>query len=221
MLTPTEDVLPRLLRSSPRGGGRGRRPRRESTGSDSHQWGTRASAPADCAENVRLLARAFNDQVRQPLRSPSVTGRALQSTLAIAKRLERRRRPVDGKEQPLTRDALRSATPRSRNSIPEPATRSLTVLETSTSPGSASAATQADMHGYAADFAADKFTFAGVEAGAHVEAKFLHRRGDRAGAADRACWPVERGEEAIPSSVDLRPTESRELPPNQCVMLLE
>src|ERR671922_708082 len=40
---------------------------------------------------------------------------------------------------------FRSATPRSSNPIPDPATRSLTVLETSTSPGAASAATRAPM----------------------------------------------------------------------------
>ena len=74
------------------------------------------------------------------------------------------------------------------------------------------------MHSYAADFAADKFTFAGVEAGAHVEAKFLHRRGDHERSGSRVL--ARRTRRSIPSSVDLRPTESRELPPNKCVMLL-
>ena len=42
---------------------------------------------------------------------------------------------------------FRWCSPRSSNSIPVPATRSLTVLETSTSPGCAFAATLAPVHG--------------------------------------------------------------------------
>jgi hypothetical protein len=50
---------------------------------------------------------------------------------------------VDGIEPPLAGHALSSCVPRSSNSIPEPATRSLTVEETSTSPAEADDAIRA------------------------------------------------------------------------------
>src|SRR5207245_11122599 len=60
---------------------------------------------------------------------------------------------------------LRVRRPRSSNWIPDPATRSLTVPETSISSGLASAATRAPIWTDPADLAVDELALAGVQAG--------------------------------------------------------
>src|SRR5436309_410353 len=116
---------------------------------------------------------------------------------------------------------LSSATPRSSNWIPEPATRSLTVLETSTSPGSAWDATRAPVDCDARNLAVDELAFTGVQAGAHVEAETADRLRDRTRAADRTRGAVERREEAVAGSVDLDTAITRELSTHELVVLLE
>src|SRR4029450_10716924 len=98
-------------------------------------------------------------------RSMWVLGRVRRSLVLPGRapaKLERRRRPVDGKEQPLTRDA------------PEVGDATLAELDSGTRDQILDGARDEhlpgfrfgcdagpDMHGYATDFAADKFTFAG------------------------------------------------------------
>src|SRR5437899_9899961 len=101
--------------------------------------------------------------------------------------------------------------PRSRNPIPEPATRSLTVLETSTSPGAAWAATRAPM------WTAMPPTFPSISSHspvwrpARTSMPSSHAIRDRAGAADRPSGAVEAGEESVPGRVELLPAEAGEL----------
>ena len=88
--------------------------------------------------------------------------------------------------------------PRSAKPSPEPATRSLTVLETSTSLAAALRRhAGADVDGDAADVVADQLALARVEAGADLEPERADGVADRAGAADRAGRPVEGREEAV------------------------
>ena len=100
---------------------------------------------------------------------------------------------------------LSSCAPRSSKSIPEPATRSFTVLETSTSPALRQRAdARADVHGHPADVVAHDLALAGVQAGAHVDAE---RRTARCAIARAqriaARRTVERGEEAVAHRLDL------------------
>ena len=91
-------------------------------------------------------------------------------------------------------------------------TRSRSVLETSTSFGSRKRADAGtDVHGDAADVVAAEFAFAGVKAGAHLDAQRLHRVTNCHGAADRSLWAVERREEAVAGGVDLAAAETRQL----------
>ena len=107
-------------------------------------------------------------------------------------------------EAPLAGTPLSSALPRSSNSSPEPATRSLTVLETSTSPGPADVGDPgADVDGDAADLPVEELALAGVEPGAELDAERLDGLPDRLRAADRARRPVEAREEAVARGVDL------------------
>ena len=106
--------------------------------------------------------------------------------------------------------------------MPEPATRSFTVLETSTSPGCALRGDAgADVDGDPADLAVDQLALAGVQAGADLEAELAHRLGDRAGAADRPGRAVEGGEEAVAGGVDLLAAEPDQLAPDERVVALE
>ena len=103
---------------------------------------------------------------------------------------------------------LSTCVPRSANSIPEPTTRSLTVLETSTSlacgerrdPG-------AEVDGEALDARVGELDLARVEPGADLEAEPANRVADRAGAPDRARRAVERGQEAVAGDPDLLAAE--------------
>src|SRR6185369_17864424 len=60
-----------------------------------------------------------------------------------------------------------------------------------------------DGHCDSAEFAVDGLDFAGVHAAPDLQPKRTDRLGDRAGAADGPCRPVEGGEEAVSGRVDL------------------
>ena len=101
-----------------------------------------------------------------------------------------------------------SCVPRSANRMPEPETRSLTVLETRISPACAAEAMRAPVcTAMPCDLAARQLDLARVQAGPDLEAERAHGVADAAGAADRASRPVERREEAVAGRVDLAPTE--------------
>ena len=80
---------------------------------------------------------------------------------------------------------LSARVPRSRKRSLEPATRSRTVLDTTVSPASASAATRRDVHGNAGDIVELQLDFASMEAAAHDDAELQHRAGNRGGAPGR------------------------------------
>ena len=67
---------------------------------------------------------------------------------------------------PVAGHALERVGPRSSNRSPEPATRSLTVLDTSTSPRRPARDARADVHGDAAELVADHLALARVQPGA-------------------------------------------------------
>jgi hypothetical protein len=79
----------------------------------------------------------------------------------------------------------------------EPAARSLTMLDTSTSHGRTSAAMRAPMCTAMPSTAADELHLAGVDAGADVEPEVGDRRDGAMGAADRPRRALERSEEAV------------------------
>jgi hypothetical protein len=68
--------------------------------------------------------------------------------------------------------------------------------------------TCADVDRDPSDLAVDLLAFARVEPRPDLEAEVLHRVDDRAGTADRARRPVERGEEAV-ADRSLRAIETR------------
>src|SRR5882724_4260321 len=114
------------------------------------------------------------------------------------------------------------ATPRSRNSTSEPATRSLTVLETSTSPGSASAAMPAPMcTAIPPSLSVYELALPGVEPDPHCDPERVSGVADRAGAADRAGGPIEAGEEAVSCGIELTAAVPNELPSDQGVIALD
>src|SRR5881397_1395711 len=106
-----------------------------------------------------------------------------------------------------------SLTPRSSNAIPEPATRSLTVLETSTSPGCACDATRAPV------WTAMPATLPSTSSHSPV-CELAHAGGDRRRAANRAGRPVEGCEEAVAGGIDLDAAITEQLPAHELVMLL-
>src|SRR6266576_3225342 len=101
---------------------------------------------------------------------------------------------------------LSSCWPRSSKASTEPATRSLTVLETSTSPGWALAA---GMHGDAGHLPVHQLALARVQADTDFQSELGHLFRDGATAADGACRPVEGGEETVPRRVHLLTAEAR------------
>ncbi len=106
--------------------------------------------------------------------------------------------------------------------MPEPATRSLTVLETSTSPGAASEAMRAPVcTAIPATFPSTSSHSPGVQSGPHLESELAHRLDDGAGTPDRPCRPVETGEEAIACGVHLPAAEARELAAHDRMVVLE
>jgi hypothetical protein len=56
----------------------------------------------------------------------------------------------------------------------------------------------------------DQFALSRVQTGTHLEPEIAHAFADRAGTANRAGRPVERGEEAVAVGVELAATETKE-----------
>ena len=112
--------------------------------------------------------------------------------------------------------------PRSSNWSPEPATRSLTVLETSTSPGAASDETRASIEtAMPADLAVRDFAFAGVEPGPDLELEPpATNRGSRRPQAPLG-QVLERGENPSSGGVELAALEPCELSSDDRVVPLE
>jgi hypothetical protein len=104
--------------------------------------------------------------------------------------------------------------------MPEPATRSFTVPETSSSLSGFVGDACADVDGEPGEFVVDEVALACVEADADAEAEVADRIADGAAAADRQRGPVEAGcEEAVPGRVDLATAELANLASHGCVVL--
>src|SRR5689334_22001724 len=80
---------------------------------------------------------------------------------------------------------------------------------------------RADVHGDAAVLVAHHFAFAGVRAGANLEAELAHLLRHRAGAAHGARRAVEGGEEAVARGVDLAAAKPCELAAHEPVVVLQ
>ena len=79
-----------------------------------------------------------------------------------------------------------------------------------------------DVHGDAPRLlASNAFHLARVQAGPDPDPEWREPVLDAEGASNRARRPIERGEEAVARCVDLLAGESVELPPDDCVMLLD
>src|SRR2546425_7154610 len=111
--------------------------------------------------------------------------------------------------------------PRSSKARPEPATRSLTVLETSTSPGWEWEATRAPVCTAMPATLPSMLALACVQAGTHLETQLRHRLNDRAGASNPPRGTVEGGEEAVPGRVHLAAAEAYKLAAHELVVALE
>ena len=86
------------------------------------------------------------------------------------------------------------------------------MLDASTSPGPASAATRAPIWtAMPAGLPGGADDLAGVQPGPDLEAELANGRDAAQGAADRPGGPVERRQEAITGRVDLLAPEAREL----------
>ena len=113
-----------------------------------------------------------------------------------------------------------SRAPRSR--APAPATRSLTVCETRTSPPRAARRDpRADHHREPRDLALVELALAGVDARADVEPELADALDDRLGAADRPRRAVEGREEAVAGRVLLLAAVARQLAADEGVVTLE
>ena len=112
--------------------------------------------------------------------------------------------------------------PRSSNRRPDPATKSLTVLETNTSSGCCESPNPGpNMHRNATELFADHLTLAGVNARANVNAELLDRIDDRPAAANRTRRTIKRRQEAVAGRVDFATAMPRKLLTNKRVMLSE
>ena len=117
---------------------------------------------------------------------------------------------------------LSSWVPRSANSIPEPATRSLTVVVTSTSLGCRQGGHAcANVHGDPADALFQKLDLAGVDPCADLESFLRGRDDDRLCAADRARRAVKRRQESVTGAVDLLPAVLLDVATHEAVVPLE
>ena len=117
---------------------------------------------------------------------------------------------------------LSSSAPRSSNSIPDPITRSRSVLDSSTSFRPASALRRAPMcTAIPPIVSAADLAFAGVQTGAHLDVERLHCLADRHGAADRSLRAVEHRQEPVTSAVHLATSEAVQLDPHDGVVGIE
>ena len=102
-----------------------------------------------------------------------------------------------------------STLPRSSKPVPEPTTRSRTVRETRISPGAGLAEDpRGDVYGDPPDVVVQQFAFAGVDAGADLDAQCLGVSAQGLGAADGLRRAVERDEVAVAGALHHRAAES-------------
>ena len=116
-----------------------------------------------------------------------------------------------------------SRSPRSSNGIPEPTTRSLTVPDTSTSPGRALAPTRAPMCTAMPPTSLPITSISPVCRPLRTSRPNCGARGvpDRGRASDRAGGPVERREEAVAHRLHRAAAEARQLAPDRRLDRLE
>jgi hypothetical protein len=101
---------------------------------------------------------------------------------------------------------------RSEKEIPEPATRSLTVLVASTLSGSRQRGNaRTDVHGDTAVIVTANLALTSVHTGAHVDPSRPRRFDDPLRATDRPCRSIERCEETVACRADLTTTKQLEL----------
>ena len=145
--------------------------------------------PSEPCQVASLLKRLKNTQTarrcgsKHGLSSPSTTERHRPRDLAGAS-LRRHPSPsllhsvlalsLDDKQTPFVRDAFEIVRPRSSNLRPEPATRSRTVLETTTSSGAAIAATRTDMHRDSYYVITSEFILAGVQPSSYLKSQRVY-----------------------------------------------
>ena len=112
--------------------------------------------------------------------------------------------------------------PRSAKRNPEPATRSFTVLDTSTSPAPGKRCdSRADVNGDAADIVAHHFALASMKPGTNFDAKRFDFFGNSASATNAARRTVEGSENAIAGCLDLMAAETSEIASDRGVMTIE
>jgi len=126
-------------------------------------------AAAWCGASAGAASRSAPHAIR-----PAHGARALRTAARAAARprrsLARGRVVGHGEHAPSPGTPFSSCSPWSANSMTDPTTRSLTVPETSTSPGAASAPMRAPMWtAIPRDVGAAQLAFAGVDAGPRVE----------------------------------------------------
>ena len=168
------------------------------------------------------------DEVRSP--SPTIwyatcTSRSARTARAIAQS----HRQAKGRGQSLTANSrqlsgtpLSSCSPRGSNSIPDPATRSLTVLDTRISRRLRQRRHPlADVHRQPADVVTADLDLAGVQADPDLETEIGSRVPDGGRAPDRPRRPVERGEETVARRLHLAAAERLELLADGCVVVVE
>jgi len=102
--------------------------------------------------------------------------------------------------------------------MPEPATRSLTVLETRISRFGLGGDAGADVHRDPSDLAVQHLALPGVQARPDLQPQFPHGLGDGQSAADRPRRSVETGQEPVAGRIDLPTAETHQLTAHQGVV---
>jgi hypothetical protein len=104
---------------------------------------------------------------------------------------------------------------------PDPATRSLTVLETRTSLGRVSGHARTYMHGNPTEVFAHQLTFAGVNSCTDLDVQALGRIDNGPAATDCPSWTIETGEEAVPHRIDFAAAMALDLLAHEEVVMAE
>jgi len=117
---------------------------------------------------------------------------------------------------------LRDWVPRSLKRRPEPATKSLTVLDTKTSLRPASAATRAPyVNSDTADIVTDHFALACMKSSTDLDAERLDLIGYGASAADATRRAIKSCKKAIAGRLHLTATEASKHTPDRSMVVVE
>ena len=112
--------------------------------------------------------------------------------------------------------------PRSLKVIPDPATKSATVLDTQTSPGCAcDLDPRRDVDGDPGDVVAASFNLTGVQADAYVHAELARAVADGEPTLNRPRRTVEGGEDAVTGCLDVPTAEAMNLALGHAVVVVE